>query len=354
MESSLNSLLLEPLFAESAPCATLRTKPLGFVDIGARGGVHPLVEPLAGVTAVLGFEPDEEECARLNAELASGSPWAACSIEPLALAAGDGSAQLYLMSAPTNHSLRPPNIQFTRRYNMVKWEQVGVIPLRTTNLDKILFGPRAQEDYWGEFLKLDTQGTEFEILEGTQRTLTERTMAIISEVEFFQVLEGQKLFSDVEMFLRERGFAFYGFATMGLRSRKLLDKRKEAGRERLFYADAVFFKDPLPGGPQRMALSERGNYVLFACAMLLGYYDFALELALETWAVGAEAKRIEELVRKRAALPPLQAYNDALELGQRVQANRELANVEVGRFVDQRRHLCDYNDFQILGAKQRS
>jgi len=96
---------------------------------------------------------------------------------------------------------------------MVKWRQIGVVPLVTTNLDKLLFGPLRQEDFWGEFLKLDTQGTEFEILQGAERTLAERTVAVFCEVEFFQVMEGQKLFSDVELFLREHGFAFYGFAT---------------------------------------------------------------------------------------------------------------------------------------------
>ncbi len=344
MELGLNSLLSEPLFAESPPCATLRHKPLGFVDIGARGGVHPLVEPLAGVTAVLGFEPDEEECARLTADSSIRKPWPAFRIEPIALAAGEGVAQLHLLATPTNHSLLKPNVEFTERYNMVKWRQIGVVPLRITNLDKLLFALPLQEDYWGEFLKLDTQGTEFEILQGAERTLTERTVAVFCEVEFFQVMEGQKLFSDVELFLRERGFAFYGFATTGHRSCKLLDKRVGAGRERLFYADAVFFKDPLPGGPRREPLSERGNHVLFACAMLLGYYDFALESALHTWAKGAEAKRVQELVRKGAALPPAKAQNDAVELAQRVKANPDLANVEVGRFVDRRRQLCDYND----------
>lgn len=290
-----------------------------------------------------GFEPDEDECARLNADSSIRKPWSAFRIEPIALAAGDGAAQLHLLSTPTNHSLLKPKVEFTERYNMVKWRQIGVVPLVTTNLDKLLFGLPRQEDYWGEFLKLDTQGTEFEILQGAERTLAQRTVAVFREVEFFQVMEGKK-FSDVELFLRERGFAFYGFATTGYRSCKFLDKRVEAGRERMFYADAVFFKDPLPGGPQREPLSMRGNHVLFACTILLGYYDFALELALATWAFGVEATRIEKLVRKCAEQPPTKAQNDAVELAQQVNANPGLANVEVGRFVDQCRQLCDYND----------
>ncbi|HEY9857990.1 MAG TPA: hypothetical protein V6D16_00680, partial [Candidatus Obscuribacterales bacterium] len=148
----LNDLLKDPLFASSAPGATLRAKPLGFVDIGARGGVHELVEPLAGVTAVLGFEPDEEECVRMRASLA-GSPWAACEIEPWALAESEGEALLHLLSVPTNHSLRPPSLPLTERYNMEKFAQVGSLPLQTTSLDKILFSQqREQEDYWGEFI----------------------------------------------------------------------------------------------------------------------------------------------------------------------------------------------------------
>ena len=341
----LNELLQDPLFARSAPGATLRAKPLGFIDIGARGGVHEVVEPLAGVTAVLGFEPDKAECERLRTELAAGSPWAACEIEPWALAAGDGEASLFVLSSPVNSSLRPPNPDFIDRYKMTGFDQVGRIPLQTASLDKLLFGARSTEDYWGEFIKIDTQGTEFEILEGAGRTLAERTVAILSEVEFFEMYQGEKLFSEIEIFLRGHGFAFHGF-DVHFRSRKLLDKHKAAGRERAFFADAVFFKDPLRGGRSRAPLSERGNHVLFSCALLLGYYDFALQLALETWATGEEAGRIESLVRNQAASVASRAYRDALELAERVRANPDLANLEVGRFVDRRRYLSDYDDIE--------
>ena len=344
MELALNSFLKEPLFAGLSAYAELRNKPLGFVDIGARGGVHPMVNPVAGVTAVLGFEPDEVECARISAELAAGSPWAANSVEPVALAASEGDAFLHLLTEPSAHSLRGPNPKFTYRYNMVLLEQVGQLPLRTVSLDSILFGPRAREDHWGEFLMLDTQGTECEILQGSQRTLSERTVAVVSEVEFFQVYEGQSLFSEVELFLRERGFSFYGFTTVGHRSRKLLDKRKEIGRERMFYADAVFFKDPLSGGSKFDGGSQRAQQVLFVCALLLGYYDFALELALETWATGKEATSVKQLAHHLASLPPAQAHGDALALAQRVSDKPELANIEGGRFVDARRSMCDYYD----------
>ena len=346
----MNRLLKNPLFSASAPCAAFKERPIGFVDVGARGGIHPLVEPLAGVTAVLGFEPDVVECKRLHDDLALECPWAVYEIEPIALAETDGESILYLLSVPTNHSLRPPNLGLTQRYTMTKFQKVDQVSLKTASLDTLLFGRRQSEEYWGEFLKLDTQGTELEILKGARRTLSERSVAVFSEVEFCQIYEGQKLFSDIELYLREFGFSFYGFTKIGQRSCKRLDKRSEIGRERVLYADAVFLKDPLPGGFQQIPLSRRGNYVLFACSLLLGYHDFALELALSTWAKGDEAKRIEDLVHAQAAYAPSQAYDEALELVERVRRNPELANVEVGRFVDKRRYQYDYDDVVITSS----
>ena len=80
----INELLQYPAFANSAPGRTLQTEALSFIDVGARGGVHRIVERLAGVTAVLAFEPDKEECERMNREMASGSPWAQYADEPAA------------------------------------------------------------------------------------------------------------------------------------------------------------------------------------------------------------------------------------------------------------------------------
>ena len=49
-------------------------------------------------------------------------------------------------------------------------------------------------------------------------------------------------------YLREWDFSFFGFTHLATRSRKGLDKHNTLGRERALWADAVFFKDPLPGG----------------------------------------------------------------------------------------------------------
>jgi FkbM family methyltransferase len=303
----VNSLIDDPLFAGCAAAASLRSTPLGFIDVGARGVIHSVVAPLAGVTAVLGFEPDEEECARIKGM--QSDLWAKFDLEPLALAGREGEQPFHVLVGPANSSLLRPNADMEKRYSIPGFEIARQIPVRTRTLDTILFGARAREDYWGEFLKLDAQGAELDIMRGATRTLTERTVAAIVEVEFCPLYENQPLFSEVETYMRQFGFAFFGFWETRYRSARLrhLLKLHGAGwQERLVHADAIFFKDPLV--PTKAVLSERAAHALFACAMLLGYYDFALDVALETWARGEEAERIQALAEKYAQTPDRQKF----------------------------------------------
>jgi FkbM family methyltransferase len=340
----LNALADDPLFADSEVGRSLAAEPLGFIDIGARGGVHDLVAPLARSVAVLGFEPDKPACDEMNAMMARDKTWARGLCLPTALADKEGPATLHLCAAPTNHSLLPINQEFVARYRMDKFAQTGSFALETERLDKVLFETLAAEPHWGEFIKIDTQGTEYEILQGARRTLNERTSALFVEVEFCEIYAGQKLFSDLELFLREAGFAFFGFHSTHERSRKMFDKKRFIGRERLLHADAIFFRDPLES--RQASMPQRQRHVAFACALLCGFFDFAQEL-VEAGMVGAgdgEQKRLTSLIEKLAAFPPETAAKAALALADEVRADPSNANLRIGRFVDARRAICNFED----------
>lgn len=343
-----SGFLRSAAFRASQPFAALQRSPLGFIDIGARNGVHDVIMPLAGMAAVLGFEPDQKECDRLVAQEAQASGWARYELEPSAVAQQTGSAVLYNLARPINSSLLPPNERFVARYDVAGFDVVSKENMQTVSLDDVLFGHRLDFPHWGEFIKLDTQGSELDILRGAERTLRERTVALLVEVEFLEIYTGQVLFSEVEMALRNRGFTFYGFHYLHHRSRKrapALDKRKEIWRERLIAADAVFFKDPLEGRCEPLA--PRGNHALFCCAALLGFYDFALELALATWATGNEAAAIEQFIRECASASPSRMAREELEpLVERVRDNPENANIAVGKFTDQHRLWCNYAEMR--------
>jgi len=232
-----------------------------------------------------------------------------------------------------------------------KWQLAKKKKIPVTTLDSILFGKRQAEPFWGEFIKIDTQGSEYDILTGAKRTLQERTVAVMCEVAFCEIYKGQKLFSDIEQLMRARGFSFYGFTQLHGRSCKLLGKEKYVTAERLLYSDAIFFKDPLPDA----TLSDRQTYALFTIALLFNFYDFALELASKTWLKNTPDKSsLIQFVQDLASLPPSKTLRDIEDLLAQAKATPELANMYAGNFVDRRRRICDYDDVlnTSLAAKQ--
>lgn len=338
-----NAWFEDPDFTATTLASELRRMSLGFVDVGVRGGVHELVEPIAQAISVLAFDPDPAACDELTGPGASLG-WGGYDIVPAGLAQQAGQRTLHLLSAPTNHSLLPPNEAFTGRYQMVKHVPVGQMTVPTLSLDEAIIAGQPDRTNGGEFLKLDTQGSEYEILCGARQVLADRTVAAVVEVEFCEVYSKQKLFSDIEILLREMGFSFYSFTKLYYRSRKQLDKRVRFGRERLLCADAVFFKDPLPGGPGA-TMSRRGHYALTASALLLGYYDFALELSLATWAdTPQDAAHMRAFVERLAEHPPAATVAAIDRLATAARERPADANLLAVRFADAYRTVCDMDD----------
>lgn len=275
---------------------------MGFIDIGARGGIHPVVGPVAARTAILGFEPDEDECTRMRSSQGE-LPWASFDLEPRALAGANGQHVFHILSRPVNSSLLKPSSTFASRYKIDGFKIEREVSVQATTLDSVLFGSRREEDYHGEFLKLDAQGAELSILQGATRTLSERTVAAIVEVEFCPLYEKQPLFSEVELFMRTQGFVFFGFSGMSYRSgrlRHMLDRPGARWRERLIHSDAVFFKDPFADAPVALRPSERGLHVLLVCAILLGYFDLAAEVATEALPDARQFRDMEMLIASYA------------------------------------------------------
>jgi FkbM family methyltransferase len=338
----MNRLSRLPEFRETSLFRSFEKAPLGFLDIGARGGVHEIVEPFAELTSVLGFEPDPEECSAMKRDIErTGSPFAGFDLEPSGLAEHEGSATLHRLSAATNDSLREPNPGCVERYDMVKWRRVGELAVPVTTLDDVVFGRRKDDPAVGEFIKIDTQGTELEILRGGARTLAERTVAVLAEVSFAELYQGQGRFSEVEEFLRDKGFAFYGFELFRLRSCNALDKRTHWSRERMIQADAVFFKDPLPGDRLRGgAISTRGRDCLLVTAVLLEYYEFALELAAAHYEA-PDRQLLGDWITSAAELDLAGEARDIMELAATARNHHEQVAIAAGGFVDARRKRND-------------
>lgn len=311
------------------------TAPIGYMDVGARGGLHSLVEPLHTHVSFLGFEPDQEECDQLNGNAEINAFWREFKVLPHALSNTHAPRTLNILSSATNSSLLDPNDIFINRYNMSqKWTTVKKWPVDTVPLDYVMYDLGLGMKNSGEIIKLDTQGTEYEILEGAKKLLTDTAVCIVTEVEFFEVYKNQKLFSDVELLLRKSGFSFYGFLTQHTRSKKALNKKTNMGKERLFYADAVFFKDPFSTAD--LNLSLRQSYVLLFAAIMTGYYDFALELTSSDFLKlpAIELDHIRHLIEFLSSVNPLDMNEKIHGLAKMINLDREKTNIHLGKFID--------------------
>src|SRR5262249_23401008 len=171
-----------------------------------------------------------------------------------------------------------------------------------------------------DLFKLDTQGSELDVLRGAERTLASVSV-VQTEVEFNPMYEGQPLFGDVDRFLRERGFVLWNLATLS--HHRVLGARAglrpasqtfdfEASRYtrrsgQLFWADAVFVREEMARAYPR---TDWPVALRRAClAMALGLDELA-GLALDTHAreLRGEARKVVEAVRR--LLPP---HDDEVE-----------------------------------------
>ncbi|HUA53143.1 MAG TPA: FkbM family methyltransferase [Candidatus Sulfotelmatobacter sp.] len=326
-------------FFDSELAASLRREPIGVWDIGARWGVDPLFHPVPELCNVVSFEADAAEAERLRNQVPSEGRWAGYTVSSAVLAGTSGPVAFHLLGKPNNSSIYPARRLPVERYGFLGFDEVSRLDLVATTVDELrAAAPNGLPA--PEIVKIDVQGAEHDILRGAHRALAECTLCIVCETQFMPAYEGIKLFSEIELLLRDAGFAFYGFLDPQHRATKRIDKRQSFGRERLIQADAVFFKDPFDREPAA-ALARRMTDVLTVAALLLGFFDFASELA----DAGARDPALRALV-SNVARADTAALVSALEAAlMRAQANAGSVTVAVGKLIDAYR---DYQTFHDL------
>lgn len=208
------------------------------VDVGALdvGGPAPHYAGLAelGLLDVIGFEPQEEACAALNAKAPAGWRYLPCFI-------GDGSpAEFRLCNYPMTSSLFEPNLPLLSKFMHLAelCQVVGRETVVTSRLDDI---PEAQG---AVYLKLDVQGAELQVLDGAAALLDE-VLLIETEVEFVPLYLGQPLFAEIDQALRAKGFLLHRFLGPAGRGFKPLHPAEApyAPISQLLWSDAVYVRD---------------------------------------------------------------------------------------------------------------
>jgi FkbM family methyltransferase len=265
-------------------------RPLVAIDIGSRGGIRRAWFALGPNARLIGFDPDPAECARLNQAARDQERYVA-----LALAATDGERTLHLTADPQSSSLYPPDPRSISRFpELWRHEPRGTEVIQTSTID---LWARDTDVGPIDAIKLDVQGAELDILRGAKASL-QSVRLIEAEVEFQQLYEGQPLFADVDLFLRERGFTLWrlrdihhcGLARAG-RGEPVFGVGDYVERTRLggqiAWANAVYVREDLIDAEATVDWSMRARD---ACVSAIFGFPELVELALSSGAATAPAE----------------------------------------------------------------
>jgi len=185
---------------------TLAHAPLRAMDVGAAGGVAPQWRDYLSVLEVDCFEPDQQECAARQRGAPPNVHWF-----PVALAGTSGRRPFYVLNRATGSSLYPPNDPVILEYSGRSYAGVRrVVEVACTSLNDFLaeYGRPVPE-----LIKLDTQGTELEILSSLSPSQFEGILCIETEVEFMELYKDQPTFGDVHAFMAGHGFRLLDLRT---------------------------------------------------------------------------------------------------------------------------------------------
>jgi FkbM family methyltransferase len=275
---------------------------LKLVDIGGRGAAFAPLLPLAKFSSYYVSEPDAAEAARLTEQLPLAADWRSVTVLSAAIASRSGNLPLYLTAQPGMSSLLEPDPAVAGRFYLAgKFRVVDVATVPAIGLDA------AATEYGftdAAFLKIDTQGTELDILQSGPRLVGESLVAVHVETLFQPFYKGQSLFADVDAHLRARGFSLFSLQRTAVRRAgfppALYSKRV------MTWAHCLYVREPetLLAGDE--ATARRQLLRLLAVAIAFEHYDLAFEIiALGdrlAWLPPASSSRLAEEVQNIATI----------------------------------------------------
>lgn len=229
--------------------------------------------------SIYGFDADEDACSQANEELQQrGINWQEKHL-PLALSDSIGEKELYVTKAPMCSSLYPPNESYLARFQGLP-ELVNLdfsVGIETTTLDVFCQEEKIEEI---DFLQIDVQGADLDVLKGAINLLNKTIFAIQIEVEFSHLYLNQPLFSDVDIFLRNQQFTLFDIFLAHRPHYNLNVKSPKHPHGQLLWGDAFYLRDLLSQDVIEELRSPLKLLKLACVADVLGFYDYALELLI--------------------------------------------------------------------------
>jgi len=238
--------------------------PVFVCDVGARGGPPEELYRFFPYIEYRAFDADKEECERLN--LAS-SPYKKFSISPYFIGGKKKTTSFHLYLDRSHSSIYNPSKRYQKLFGGDHFSTEKKIEVESTTLDEIY---STNLNNAPDLLKLDTQGSELEILSESIKIL-KLTCLVEVEVEFIEMYEGQPLFHDILKFMNDNGFELLYLNRVFCQRYQIFSG---ASRGQMIFGDALF-------GRREDLLADIDIPRLVKYTLLLinyGHIDFAFHL----------------------------------------------------------------------------
>ncbi|MDB9711132.1 FkbM family methyltransferase [Candidatus Pelagibacter ubique] len=238
----------------------LNESTITLIDVGARNVSVEELAPLQKHIRYIGFDADVNEVQRLNSK---ENGYKESQFIPSYVGRKNSFVKFGIHYAGDNSSIFP----FGKIYN--KWFRSGdenyikkFIELKSSSLDELI-----NENV--DVIKLDTQGSEYEILKDSKNCLNSAMMVEV-EVEFVQMYEGQKLAHNVFELMYSNGYELLYLNRVFSQSKRF----RGESRGQMIFGDALF------GITREKALNLSFDKKVKYVALLLnyGHIDFAFDL----------------------------------------------------------------------------
>ena len=226
---------------------------------------------------VYGFDADARACEKMNHELAVQNLSEYEEHIPFAVWKSVGQETLYLTSDPACSSLLPPSQNYIERFigNSELIKVMSTTEVNTTTLDEV-FGDDSRNDI--DFLQMDVQGGEVNILAGAKQILSRSILAILTEVEFIPIYDNQPLFSDIDIALRNHGFSLFDIMSLHRDYRRNGPLVSKYHPGQLVWGDAFYFRDLIRSDINQHMRTPDRIFKLACIADGMNFTDYAMEL----------------------------------------------------------------------------
>jgi len=172
------------------------------IDVGAHSGEFcQMITKVLPSSSIFCFEPLREEFRQLAYRMRGRPRFNAFNY---ALGDRNGTVEMYRNEYSQSSSLLPMAALHKRAFPYTERETTETVELR--RLDDVLAGTDLAPEI---LVKVDVQGYEDKVIAGAEVVLS-RSKAMIVEVSFQKLYEGQALFDAVYEILKKKGFAYLG------------------------------------------------------------------------------------------------------------------------------------------------